>query len=96
MPLALLRYAPDRLGPGGRILRGSLPSSGWFFCFHDKGKLLSLYPFLHDHPSVLNSKTALGQKPWLFLTLPSAEPAVNGIGPGKLGAGKSLGIVFTG
>ena len=49
--LPVLRYAANRLGPKGCIILGSLPFSGWFFCFHDKGKLLSPCPFLPDHLS---------------------------------------------
>jgi len=51
--LPILVYAADRLGPKGRIILGSLPFTGWFFCFHDRGKLLSPCPFLPDHLSGL-------------------------------------------
>ena len=47
--LPILVYTADRLGPKGRILLGLLPFTGWFCCFHGKGKLLSPRPFLPDH-----------------------------------------------
>jgi hypothetical protein len=49
--LPILVHAADRFGPKRRIVLGSLPFTGWFCCFHDKGKLPSPCPFLPDHLS---------------------------------------------
>jgi hypothetical protein len=49
--LSVLGYAAYCLDQKGRIILGSLPFIGWYFCFHDKGKLLSPCPFLPDHLS---------------------------------------------
>jgi len=66
--LPILVYAADRLGPKGRIILGSLPFTGWFFCFHDRGKLLSPCPFLPDHlnkqhPTLADSNQAYAAAP---------------------------------
>ena len=39
--LSVLGYAVDRFGPKGRIIFVFRPFAGCFFCFHDKGNLLS-------------------------------------------------------
>jgi len=54
--LSILRYAANRLGAEGRIIRGSRPFASWLFGFYGKAKLFSPCPFLPDHLSIDNAK----------------------------------------